>query len=317
MINGMYSERFKKVLQYAREEAARLGHSYIGTEHLLLGIIREGTGNAIEIMKLASVDPQNVRRTIEDMLDAGETTYFLGHIIMTARANKAIEQSANEAKDLGLQRIGTEHLLLAMIREGKSLAAQVLMMFDLSYNEALRLLNQVGSSSNVKDRPLSRREGSSSEGRTPALDQFGRDITQHARRNRLDPVIGRAAEIERVAQILCRRKKNNPVLIGEPGVGKTAIVEGLAQRIVAKDVPYLLQNRRVVSLDLTGLVAGTKYRGQFEERIKAVLDEIAGDGETIDVLWPETRCFRRGGTWLCRRAACVDRGRAGLCPRAG
>lgn len=278
----MYSERFKKVLQYAREEAARLGHSYIGTEHLLLGIIREGSGNAIEVMRLAHVDPQEVRRTIEDMLDAGETTYFLGHIIMTARANKAIEQSATEAKNLGLQKIGTEHLLLAMIREGKSLAAQVLLMFELTYNEALRLIGRVDESGGLKDRPSPRRDKQSpSSGKTPALDQFGRDITQNAREKRLDPVIGRMAEIERVAQILCRRKKNNPVLIGEPGVGKTAIVEGLAQRIVAKDVPYLLQNRRVVSLDLTGLVAGTKYRGQFEERIKAVLDEIAGDGETI------------------------------------
>ncbi len=282
MINGMYSERFKKVLQYAREEAARLGHSYIGTEHLLLGIIREGSGNAVEVMHLAHVDPHEVRRTIEDMLDAGETTYFLGHIIMTARANKAIEQSATEASNLGLQKIGTEHLLLAMIREGKSLAAQVLLMFELTYNEALKLIGQVGSSGGLKDRPVFRRETQpTGGGKTPALDQFGRDITKNARDNRLDPVIGRTSEIERVAQILCRRKKNNPVLIGEPGVGKTAIVEGLAQRIVAKDVPYLLQNRRVVSLDLTGLVAGTKYRGQFEERIKAVLDEIAGDGETI------------------------------------
>ena len=281
MINGMYSERFKKVLQFSREEAARLGHSYIGTEHLLLGIIREGGGGAVEIMKSARVDPHEIRRTIEDMLDAGETTYFLGHIIMTARANKAIEQSAAEAKSLGAQRIGTEHLLLAMAKEGKSLAAQVLLMFDLTYNDALNLIGHLSSSGGLKDRPGARREPLPSGGKTPALDQFGRDITKLALDNRLDPVIGRLGEIERVAQILCRRRKNNPVLIGEPGVGKTAIVEGLAQRIIAKDVPYLLQGKRVVSLDLTGLVAGTKYRGQFEERIKAVLDEIAGDGETI------------------------------------
>jgi len=283
MINGMYSDRYKKVLQYAREEAARLGHSYIGTEHLLLGIIREGSGNATEVMRMASVDPQEVRRTIEDMLDAGDTTYFLGHIIMTARANKAIEQSAVEAKNMGLQKIGTEHLLLAMIREGKSLAAQVLLMFELTYEEGLRLISQIGSSGGLKERPAPTRRDNPAPygGKTPALDQFGRDITRYAKEKRLDPVIGRTGEIERLAQILCRRKKNNPVLIGEPGVGKTAIVEGLAQRIIAKDVPYLLQNRRVVSLDLTGLVAGTKYRGQFEERIKAVLDEIAGDNETI------------------------------------
>ncbi len=278
MINGMYSERFKKVLQFAREEAARLGHSYIGTEHLLLGIIRENTGAAIEIMKAARIDPQDVRRTIEDMLDAGETTYFLGHIIMTARANKAIEQSAVEAKNLDSNRIGTEHLLLAMVKEGKSLAAQVLLMYDLSYTEALHLLGEIDAGA-VREHAGKR--GHHPKGKTPSLDHFGRDITGFAKDGRLDPVIGREQEIERLAQILCRRKKNNPVLIGEPGVGKTAIVEGLAQRITSKDVPYLLQGKRLVSLDLPGLVAGTKYRGQFEERIKAVIDEIVGDSDTI------------------------------------
>jgi len=274
----MYSERFKKVLQFAREEAARLGHSYIGTEHLLLGIIRENTGAAIEIMKAARIDPQDVRRTIEDMLDAGETTYFLGHIIMTARANKAIEQSAVEAKNLDSNRIGTEHLLLAMVKEGKSLAAQVLLMYDLSYTEALHLLGEIDAGA-VREHAGKR--GHHPKGKTPSLDHFGRDITGFAKDGRLDPVIGREQEIERLAQILCRRKKNNPVLIGEPGVGKTAIVEGLAQRITSKDVPYLLQGKRLVSLDLPGLVAGTKYRGQFEERIKAVIDEIVGDSDTI------------------------------------
>ncbi|RKZ30753.1 ATP-dependent Clp protease ATP-binding subunit [bacterium] len=277
-MNGMYSERFKKVLQFAREEAARLGHSYIGTEHLLLGIIRENTGAAIEIMKAARIDPQDVRRTIEDMLDAGETTYFLGHIIMTARANKAIEQSAVEAKNLDSNRIGTEHLLLAMVKEGKSLAAQVLLMYDLSYTEALHLLGEIDAGA-VREHAGKR--GHHPKGKTPSLDHFGRDITGFAKDGRLDPVIGREQEIERLAQILCRRKKNNPVLIGEPGVGKTAIVEGLAQRITSKDVPYLLQGKRLVSLDLPGLVAGTKYRGQFEERIKAVIDEIVGDSDTI------------------------------------
>jgi len=278
MIDGMYSERFKKVLQFAREEAARLGHSYIGTEHLLLGVIRDGRGGAVELMKAARVDPQDIRRTIEDMLDVSDTTYFLGHIIMTARANKAIEQSAVEARSLGANHIGTEHLLLAMIKEGKSLAAQVLLMYDLSYTEALHLLSQLDTSG-VRERRGSKRGHSS--GKTPSLDHFGRDITKLAKEGQLDPVIGRDSEIERLAQVLCRRRKNNPVLIGEPGVGKTAIVEGLAQKVVAKEVPYLLQNKRVVSLDLTGLVAGTKYRGQFEERIKAVLDEITGSDDTI------------------------------------
>ena len=179
MIDGMYSERFKKVLQFAREEAARLGHSYIGTEHLLLGIIRDGRGGAVELMKNARVDPQDIRRTIEDMLDVSDTTYFLGHIIMTARANKAIEQSAVEARSLGANRIGSEHLLLAMIKEGKSLAAQVLLMYDLSYTEALHLLSQLDTSG-VRERRGSKR--GQSTGKTPSLDHFGRDITKTTNR---------------------------------------------------------------------------------------------------------------------------------------
>ena len=275
MIAGPYSDRFKKVLQFAREEAARLGHSYIGTEHLLLGIIREGDGGAVNVIRSARVDPIEIRKTIEDMLDAGESTYFLGHIIMTARANKAIEQSALEAKGTGSTKIGTEHLLLAMLKEGKSLAAQVLMMYDITYAEALHILGEA-ESGGLKDRP-----GKGIGQRTPSLDHFGRDVTELATKGKLDPVIGRQKEIERLAQILSRRKKNNPVLIGEPGVGKTAIVEGLAQRVISKEVPYLLQSKRIVCLDLTGLVAGTKYRGQFEERIKAVLDEIVGNDDVI------------------------------------
>ncbi|HHS51134.1 MAG TPA: ATP-dependent Clp protease ATP-binding subunit [candidate division Zixibacteria bacterium] len=275
MIAGPYSDRFKKVLQFAREEAARLGHSYIGTEHLLLGIIREGDGGAVNVIRSARVDPIEIRKTIEDMLDAGESTYFLGHIIMTARANKAIEQSALEAKGTGSTKIGTEHLLLAMLKEGKSLAAQVLMMYDITYAEALHILGEA-ESGGLKDRP-----GKGIGQRTPSLDHFGRDVTELAIKGKLDPVIGRQKEIERLAQILSRRKKNNPVLIGEPGVGKTAIVEGLAQRVISKEVPYLLQSKRIVCLDLTGLVAGTKYRGQFEERIKAVLDEIVGNDDVI------------------------------------
>ncbi len=277
MINSPYSDRFKKILQFAREEAARLGHSYIGTEHLLLGIIREGEGGAISIIRAARIEPMDIRKTIEDMLDAGESTYFLGHIIMTARANKAIEQSAIESRNTNSSRVGTEHLLLAMLKEGKSLAAQVLMMYDVTYSEAIRILGDLNSGG-LKDRPAKENTGS---GKTPSLDHFGRDVTELAVKGRLDPVIGREKEIERLAQILCRRKKNNPVLIGEPGVGKTAIVEGLAQRIILKEVPYLLQAKRIVSLDLAGLVAGTKYRGQFEERIKAVLDEIVGDSKII------------------------------------
>ena len=284
MIDGSYSDRFKKVLQYAREEAARLGHSYIGTEHLLLGLIRENSGGAIEVMNAARIDPQDVRRTIEDMLDAGESTYFLGHIIMTARANKAIEQSAEEAGSLSAPKIGTEHLMLAMLKEGKSLAAQVLMMYDLSYSEALRLIGDIDTEEDNRGKQPPRRPGKTPHprpGKNASIENFGRDMTTMAKDGRLDPVIGREREIERLAQVLSRRKKNNPVLIGEPGVGKTAIVEGLAQKIIAKEVPYLLQDKKIMSLDLTGLVAGTKYRGQFEERIKAVLDEIISQQDII------------------------------------
>jgi len=277
MISGPYSDRFKRVLQFSREEAARLGHSYIGTEHLLLGLIKEGDGGAINILKAAHIDPQKIRRTIEEMLDIGESTYFLGHIIMTARASKAIEQSAVEAENTSSRITGTEHLLLAMLKEGKSLAAQVLMMYDISYLEAIHLLSKLNNDPSHEKQD----KEPFGSGKTPTLDHFGRDITLLAANGRLDPVIGREEEIERLAQILCRRKKNNPVLIGEPGVGKTAIVEGLAQRIMSKEVPYLLQGKRIVSLDLAGLVAGTKYRGQFEERIKAVFDEIVQNSETI------------------------------------
>jgi len=269
--------RANKAIEQSALEARNTSSQSIGSEHLLLGVIKEGDGGAINVIRSARVDPTEIKSTIEEMLDAGESTYFLGHIIMTARANKAIEQSALEARNTSSQSIGSEHLLLAMLKEGKSLAAQVLMMYDISYSEALRLLSELGGVNANKRRDRVSR----GKGKTPSLDHFGRDITCFATEKRLDPVIGRDMEIERLVQILCRRKKNNPVLIGEPGVGKTAIVEGLAQRIISKEVPYLLQSKRIVSIDLAGLVAGTKYRGQFEERIKAVLDEIVGDNETI------------------------------------
>ncbi len=273
----MYSEKFKRVLQYAREEAARLGHSYIGTEHLLLGILREGKCTAMDVIIAADIDPEEIKRTIEEMLEVSESTYFLGHIIMTARANKVIEQAASEAKLNNSRKIGTEHLLLSMLREGKNVAAQVMQMFDLSYGETKKIMTEL--SRNTAETAAGGKNSPNSE--TPTLDSFSRDITEKAKRGELDPVIGRKREIERLAQILSRRRKNNPVLLGEPGVGKTAIVEGLAQRIIEKNVPYLLQEKRVVSLDLAALVAGTKYRGQFEERLKGVLDEIEKQKDVI------------------------------------
>lgn len=273
-MDGVYTERFRRVLQYAKEEAARLGHSYAGTEHILLGIIKERKGKAVEIMLSAGIDLDEIRRTIEEMLDVGEPSAFLGHILMTARANKIIEQANVEAQNLNSPRVGTEHLLLAMLREEKSLVSQVLMMYNLDYNEAFNYLQEINSG---KRRPRLQNNVK----KTPLLDHYGRDLTALAREKKLDPVIGREVEIGRVAQILCRRKKNNPVLIGEPGVGKTAIVEGLAQRIVEKKVPFLLHSKRIIELDLAAIVAGTKYRGQFEERIKGILKEITENDDII------------------------------------
>lgn len=269
----MYSENFKKVLELAREESARLGNNYIGPEHLLLGIIRHGNNTAIDIMTQARIDPEDIRKALEEMMEPGEGTFFVGNIVMSARATKITEHAITESRNTGSPRVGTEHLFLAMLKDTTSLAANVLMMYDLTYREALRYLSAIRNSGKTRKKPR--------QCKTPALDHFSRDITAEARENKLDPVIGRMNEIQRLVQILCRRRKNNPVLIGEPGVGKTAIVEGLAQRIVRREVPYLLQNKRLVSLDLAAMVAGTKYRGQFEERIKAVIDEIVNDRSVI------------------------------------
>ena len=260
-----FTERARKVIILAREEAIRLGHNFVGTEHLLLGLIREGDGLAVAILKKLNVNISAVKAEIEKIVSAGSEFSPAGEIPFTPQAKKVLEYAISEARSLGHNYIGTEHLLLGLIREGEGAASLVLRDFGVSVAaakaQAQELLGEQASKS-----PTSTR--------TPALDEFGVDLTAMARQDKLDPVIGREAEIERVIQILSRRTKNNPVLIGEAGVGKTAIVEGLAQRIVASNVPETLLRKRVVQLDLAGMVAGTKYRGQFEERLKAVIKEI-------------------------------------------
>lgn len=274
-MNEMFTERARKAIEFARDEAARLRHDYIGTEHLLLGLIRLGEGTAMEIIANLGLEPTDLRASIEDVVQPAGGTMTMGQLPLTARAKKTLEVSGQEARALKSKDIDTEHILLALLKDEEGVAAQVLSTYEIDYKEAYEELKNVQSgkpSSFKKKRKKSK---------TPALDHFGRDLTELARRGKLDPIIGRTEEIERVAQVLSRRKKSNPVLIGEPGVGKTAIVEGLAQRIVENRVPQILENKRVVTLDMASLVAGTKYRGQFEERLKAVMTEIINAQDVI------------------------------------
>jgi ATP-dependent Clp protease ATP-binding subunit ClpC len=265
-----FTDRVRKVIYYARDEAARLQHDYIGTEHLLLGIVREGEGIAAKVLAKLELDFEQIQQAVENMVKSSGGTLTIGEIPFTPRAKRVLELAIEEARLLGHNYVGTEHLLLGLIREGEGVAAQVLAELGVDRKrvreEVLKLL---GPTSTVKTRKAKKEKSD-----TPNLDQFGRDLTQMARENKLDPIIGREQEIERVIQILSRRKKNNPVLIGEPGVGKTAIAEGLAQRIVDNKVPEILKDRRICTLDLASVVAGTKYRGQFEERLKSIINEI-------------------------------------------
>lgn len=263
-----FSSRVQMVIQFSREEALRLGHDYIGTEHLLLGLIREGEGIAVEILRNLGCDLDEIKRGVEESVKSTGETMTIGNIPFTKRAEKILKMAYVEAEKYKSDIIGTEHLLLALVKEKDGVAAQALLSFDVTYDTVREELENI-----LRGAP-SNREVGQKKSKTPALDHFGRDLTELARKGELDPIIGRDTEIQRVAQILSRRKKNNPVLIGEPGVGKTAIAEGLGLRIVERKVPRMLHNKRVVTLDLGAVVAGTKYRGQFEERMKAIMNEL-------------------------------------------
>lgn len=291
-MNGYnFTERVRKVLAMAREEAARLHHEYVGTEHILLGLIREGEGVAAAVLQNLSIDLDDIQLKVEETVKKGKAATATGpDLPYTSRAKKVLELAMSEARELNHSYVGTEHLLLGLLREEKGIAAQVLTDVGINLEEArretLRLLGTempqtgtAGASATPPPTPASPKADKKSK--TPALDHFCRDLTQLAAEGQLDPTIGRAKEIERMMEILTRRKKNNPVLIGEPGVGKTAIVEGLANLIASGDCPDSLRDNRVLSLDMAAVIAGTKYRGQFEERLKAVMNEIAQNKNVI------------------------------------
>ncbi|MFB3896310.1 MAG: Clp protease N-terminal domain-containing protein, partial [bacterium] len=276
MNSGEFTDRVKKIIYHiAREEAARLGHDYIGTEHILLAILREGSGVAVQAIQRLNVDLDLLRHEVEKLSKPGTTLQTLGDVPHTPRARRVIELAREEALQMSHSYIGTEHLLLGLIREGEGKAFKALDSFGITLDAARNQINSLlGGTSPMFST-------GKKKSKTPAIDTFGRDLTELAREGKLDPVIGREDEIERVLQILCRRTKNNPVLVGEPGVGKTAIVEGIAQRIVAGKAPDILSSRRVLTLDLAAVIAGTKYRGQFEERMKAIMQEIRRSDDII------------------------------------
>src|ERR1700739_3887921 len=296
-MEAKFSPRVKDVIQYSREEALRLGHDYIGTEHLLLGLIRDGDGVAIKLLKELTVDTAKLRRSVEDAVKGTiGTNVNMGSIPLTKQAEKVLKITYLEAKIFKSDVIGTEHLLLSILRDEDNIASQILSQYNVNYeifkSEVESHKNDVtdempgsptgGDDDFKEEESFSQpKKVSDIKSKTPVLDNFGRDLTKAAEDGRLDPIVGREKEIERVSQILSRRKKNNPILIGEPGVGKSAIAEGLALRIVQRKVSRVLFNKRVVTLDLASLVAGTKYRGQFEERMKAVMNELEKSPDVI------------------------------------
>ncbi|MFZ9942211.1 MAG: Clp protease N-terminal domain-containing protein, partial [Bacteroidia bacterium] len=298
-MEAKFSPRVKDVIQYSKEEAVRLGHEYIGTEHLLLGLIREGEGMAIKILKSLNINLGELRKAVENAVrgtsGAGARTVNLP---LTKQAEKALKITYLEAKIYRSDIIGTEHLLLAILKDEDNIATQILNQYGANYDILREELDMFRSNMRSEspqnpsdDDPYSKdddgpsmnptKKAGDSKSKTPVLDNFGRDLTKAAEEGKLDPIVGREKEIERVSQILSRRKKNNPILIGEPGVGKSAIAEGLALRIVQRKVSRILFNKRIVTLDLASLVAGTKYRGQFEERMKAVMNELEKSPDVI------------------------------------
>ena len=281
-MSNRFTERAQRVILIAQEEAKRLNHDYVGTEHILLGLIALGEGVAAQVLANLGVDLRRVRSEIEKIVGTGDNVMLLGEIPFTPRAKKVLEYAVEEAQHMGHSYVGTEHLLLGLIREEEGVAARVLenlgLRLDVVREEVLNLLGEGQSQAQGGGKGEAAASGSGSPSRTksktPTLDEFGRDLTAMAREGKLDPVIGRADEIERMIQILARRTKNNPILIGDPGVGKTAIVEGLATKISTADVPEILLNKRLLTLDLALVVAGTKYRGEFEQRLKNIIEEI-------------------------------------------
>src|SRR5450432_2843098 len=286
-----FTPRAQQVLALARKEADRFNHNYVGTEHLLLGLIKLGQGVAVNVLQKMGMDLETVRMEVEKQVGSGPETKMVGNIPYTPRVKKVLALAGKEAKALNHSYVGTEHILLGLLREGEGVAARVLKTLEVDIertrNEILRELDPQFSSGQGGEggssgtggggeevAPRGNNPEDKKEVKTPALKAFGRDLTELARKGEMDPVVGRQKEISRVIQILCRRTKNNPVLVGEAGVGKTAIVEGLAQEIAKGNVPEILADKKVITLDLALMVAGTKYRGQFEERIKAVMDEI-------------------------------------------
>ena len=279
-----FTNRAEKALEIANELAIELNHNYIGTEHLLYGLVNEGTGVASKVLEMQGVTSEKVLEEIEMLIGRGneeqEKTETVG---FTPRTKRVIENAFREAKRLDSEYIGTEHLLIGIMKEGDSVAVRIMLDLNVNpqklYNEIVKLVNEDENSSINSTQTNNKNLGSYNQ--TPTLNQFGTDLTKQAIEGKLDPVIGRADEIQRVIQILSRRTKNNPCLIGEPGVGKTAAVEGLAQKIVSGDVPEILKDKRVVTLDISGMIAGSKYRGDFEERIKKALDEVKKVGDVI------------------------------------